>query len=71
MAKEWQVATDNGELVYTLKLDGNKGVLEVKEGPNAMGGTSWKVYHEGVELTGYGDVQHSINYCNELAEKLS
>ena len=36
MAKEWQVATDNGNWFYTLKLDDLRGTLVVKEGNTIM-----------------------------------
>ena len=72
MAKDWSVNKEGDNLVYTLKMEGGRGVLEVKEKASRNGGTSWAVYHDKVELTsGWADIQHSLDYCNNIAEKLS
>ena len=72
MARDWKVTNEDGKLVYTLTLKDGCGVLEVKEVPSRGGdGEAWYVFHEGTQLEGYNDVRQSINYCNELAEKLS
>ena len=71
MARDWQVENEDGKLVYTLTLEGDRGVFVVKEEQHDYG-TSWDIYHEGVLLKkGWEDATHSIEHCNELAERLS
>ena len=73
MAREWQTITDDGKLVYRLELADNRGTLEVKEARSRYDGERvWSIYHEGIEITsGYSDLRHSLDHCNQLAEKLS
>ena len=71
MARDWQVTNDNQKLVYTLNLGDSLGTMEVKKVSGRSGGEAWYVFHRGTQLEGWTDVQHAIDYCNNLADKLS